>query len=181
MVTRHRDRGATSPRAWAPVVRLAAGRARATPPRDVRAATRVVAGVSPRARRARAVDDAWRHAWRHRPSPRGRPGVLRRRAFTADDVAEFARLSHDANPIHLDPTAAARAGFPGPVVHGMLCASLFGAIIGTRFPGAVYAAQSLRFAPVLVGNPSSQRCDSQKSEAPARSSRRACEGARTSS
>lgn len=74
------------------------------------------------------------------------------RAFTADDVAAFARLSHDANPIHLDPTAAARAGFPGPVVHGMLCASLFGAIIGTRFPGAVYATQSLAFrAPVLVG------------------------------
>lgn len=74
------------------------------------------------------------------------------RAFTADDVAEFARLSQDTNPIHIDSTGAVRAGFPAPVVHGMLCASLFGAIIGTRFPGAVYATQSLAFrAPVLVG------------------------------
>jgi hypothetical protein len=55
-----------------------------------------------------------------------------RRAFTADDVASFARLSEDANPIHLDAAAARAAGFPGPVVHGMLCASLFSGIIGTR-------------------------------------------------
>ena len=104
------------------------------------------------------------------------------RAFTADDVAEFARLSQDANPIHVDSTAAVRAGFPAPVVHGMLCASLFGAIIGTRFPGAVYATQSSRFAPPSSwANPSSPRCDSRKSEARARTSRRACEGAKTSS
>ena len=34
----------------------------------------------------------------------------------------------------------------------MLCASLFSGIIGTRFPGAVYATQSLSFRrPVMVG------------------------------
>ena len=33
----------------------------------------------------------------------------------------------------------------------MLCASMFGAIIGTKFPGAVYATQSLAFRkPVRV-------------------------------
>ena len=99
------------------------------------------------------------------------------RAFTADDVAEFARLSQDANPIHVDSTAAVRAGFPAPVVHGMLCASLFGAIIGTRFPGAVYATQSLAFrAPVSWANPSSPRCDSRKSEARARAATRVRRG-----
>lgn len=76
------------------------------------------------------------------------------RTFTPADVAAFARLSRDANPVHLDPNAAAAAGLGGrgPVVHGMLCASLFSGIIGTRFPGAVYATQSLAFRrPVMVG------------------------------
>ena len=37
-------------------------------------------------------------------------------------------------------------------MHGMLCAGMFGAVIGATFPGAVYATQSLSFrAPVLVG------------------------------
>lgn len=77
----------------------------------------------------------------------------RRRAFTAHDVASFASLAGDHNPIHVDPDAATAAGFrDGPVVHGMLCASMFSAIIGTRFPGAVYATQSLAFRkPVRVG------------------------------
>ena len=117
---------------WAPlrrarrrlVVRLAAGRARATPPRDVRAASGVVAGVSPRARRSRAVDDAWRHA-RHRTSPEVGQVFSAERAFTADSSRWGSRLSQDANPIHVDSTAAVRAGFPAPVVHDMLCASLF--------------------------------------------------------
>ena len=90
------------------------------------------------------------------------------RTFTADDDATFARLSQDFNPIHVDPNAAAAAGLgswgggqhgqrgaaagPVPVVHGMLCASLFSGIIGTRFPGAVYATQTLSFRrPVMVG------------------------------
>ena len=84
----------------------------------------------------------------------GRPGATftRTRAFTAHDVASFASITGDHNPIHVDPDAARIAGFEhGPVVHGMLCASMFGAIIGTKFPGAVYATQSLSFRkPVRV-------------------------------
>ena len=82
------------------------------------------------------------------------PGATftRTRAFTAHDVASFASITGDHNPIHVDPDAARIAGFEhGPVVHGMLCASMFGAIIGTKFPGAVYATQSLAFRkPVRV-------------------------------
>lgn len=82
------------------------------------------------------------------------PGATftRTRAFTAHDVASFASITGDHNPIHVDPDAARIAGFEhGPVVHGMLCASMFGAIIGTKFPGAVYATQSLSFRkPVRV-------------------------------
>ena len=38
------------------------------------------------------------------------------------------------------------------VVHGMLVGSLFGAIVGQRFPGAIYVSQTLEFRkPVFVG------------------------------
>lgn len=85
------------------------------------------------------------------------PGATftRTRAFTAHDVASFASITGDHNPIHVNSDAARTAGFEhGPVVHGMLCASMFGAIIGTKFPGAVYATQSLAFRkPVRVNEP----------------------------
>ena len=74
------------------------------------------------------------------------------RTFTEADVAAFASVTDDPNPIHVDARAARSAGFEGTVVHGMLCAGMFGAVIGATFPGAVYATQSLSFrAPVLVG------------------------------
>lgn len=44
-------------------------------------------------------------------------------------------------------------GFQAPILPGILMASLFPAIIGSRFPGAVYATQTLNFrAPAQVGN-----------------------------
>ena len=36
-------------------------------------------------------------------------------------------------------------GFEAPVVPGMLCASLFPAIIGSKFPGVLYLTQTLKF------------------------------------
>ena len=76
----------------------------------------------------------------------------RRRAFTAHDVASFASLAGDHNPIHVDPDAATAAGFrDGPVVHGMLCASMFSAIIGTRFPERCTPRNPSFRKPVRVG------------------------------
>ena len=71
------------------------------------------------------------------------------------EVAVFAELSEDRNPIHLCDEAAAASPFGGRVAHGMLSASLFSAIIGERLPGrgTIYLSQSLRFrAPVRVGD-----------------------------
>ncbi|XP_044980332.1 (R)-specific enoyl-CoA hydratase-like [Hordeum vulgare subsp. vulgare] len=79
----------------------------------------------------------------------------RRRRFTEDDVAAYAGVSGDRNPVHLDDAfARGTGGFQGGrVVHGMLVASLFPALIASHFPGAVYASQSLKFAaPVHVGD-----------------------------
>ncbi|PWZ24980.1 (R)-specific enoyl-CoA hydratase [Zea mays] len=78
-----------------------------------------------------------------------------RRLFTGDDVAAYAAISGDRNPVHLDDAVARElSGFQrGRVVHGMLVASLFPSIIAASFPGAVYASQTLKFAaPVYVGD-----------------------------
>ncbi|HJV47509.1 MAG TPA: MaoC/PaaZ C-terminal domain-containing protein [Bacillota bacterium] len=40
--------------------------------------------------------------------------------ITADWLYDYAKISGDFNPIHLDPQAANDAGFEGVIVHGML-------------------------------------------------------------
>jgi hypothetical protein len=52
----------------------------------------------------------------------------------------------------MDQPLPCPAGLTGAVLPGILLASLFPAIIGSRFPGAVYASQSLAFRqPAQVG------------------------------
>ena len=84
-----------------------------------------------------------------------RPGAVfdLSRTFSAADVRSFAAVSGDANPLHREGDVAAESRFEQPVVHGMLIASLFSAIIGNAFPGSIYLSQTLRFvAPVPVGS-----------------------------
>lgn len=76
------------------------------------------------------------------------------KAFNQQDVQSFLQLTGDSNPIHSDAGAARLAGFAqGPIVPGMLLASMFPAIIGSTFPGAVYISQTLNFrSPAAVGH-----------------------------
>lgn len=64
-----------------------------------------------------------------------KPGdVLRQaRLFTEEDVLQYSKVSHDCNPLHTDSAAARGVGFEGPLVHGMLVASLFPHIISSHF------------------------------------------------
>jgi len=76
-----------------------------------------------------------------------------RRAFSADDVSQFAELSADRNPIHLDADYAAGTQFKQRIVHGALLASLFSALLGEQLPGhgAIYMSQNTQFkAPVFL-------------------------------
>jgi len=77
------------------------------------------------------------------------------RTVMDDDVVNFARLSGDANPIHLSDRYAATTRFGQRIAHGLYTASLISAILGTRLPGpgAVYRSQTLNFhAPVKIGD-----------------------------
>jgi 3-hydroxybutyryl-CoA dehydratase len=99
--------------------------------------------------------------------------------FDSKDVDTFTASTGDSNPIHREPSAARAqgdhpslaldpgvacsdslgctfsddAGLPGCVLPGMLCASLFPAIIGSSFPGALYLSQTLKFRqPAMVSH-----------------------------
>ena len=77
------------------------------------------------------------------------------RIFTDKDVINFSEISTDTNPIHLDETYASSTVFGKRIVHGMLVASLFSALIGVELPGegSIYLGQTLSFkAPVLIGD-----------------------------
>lgn len=77
------------------------------------------------------------------------------KTITEADVASFATLSGDFNPVHLDEVAAGATRFGGRIVHGMLVAALIGSALSMRLPGpgTVYLRQSLRFAkPVRIGD-----------------------------
>lgn len=53
------------------------------------------------------------------------------RTVEARDIAEFASLTGDASPVHVDAVFARAAGFPGPIAHGLLTASwALGALAG---------------------------------------------------
>ena len=73
---------------------------------------------------------------------------------TAKDVEQFADLSMDNNPVHLDQAYAETTMFKTRIVHGMLGASLLSAVLGTQLPGmgTIYLGQTLKFkAPVKLG------------------------------
>lgn len=55
--------------------------------------------------------------------------------FSVEKERAFTELTGDVNPIHWDVEAAARAGYPAPIVHGMLAACMIGKVIGVDFPG----------------------------------------------
>lgn len=77
------------------------------------------------------------------------------KAFSDQDVQDFARISLDCNPIHLDEETAAASPFGQRVVHGILQAGLISAVLGTKLPGAgaIYREQSLTFKkPAFLGD-----------------------------
>lgn len=79
--------------------------------------------------------------------------ALLRKAFTEDEVFQFANISADKNPLHLDKDFGEASVFGQRIVHGMLVASLFSGLIGMELPGegSIYLGQSLTFKyPVAI-------------------------------
>jgi 3-oxoacyl-[acyl-carrier protein] reductase len=77
------------------------------------------------------------------------------RTICANDVDDFARLSGDTNPVHMDEEFAQRTGLGRRVVHGMLLGSYVSTLVGVHCPGsgALWSQQNFRWqAPVFIGD-----------------------------
>lgn len=59
----------------------------------------------------------------------------------------FAKLTGDKNPLHLDNVYAKKTEFGYPIAHGMLLGSFFSTLVGMFCPGksALYLSQDLKF------------------------------------
>jgi len=73
--------------------------------------------------------------------------------ITDADIKNFAGISGDNNPVHMSDEYAAESRFGKRIAHGLISASFFSALFGTRIPGpgCVYVSQSLNFKrPVYI-------------------------------
>lgn len=66
---------------------------------------------------------------------------------TESMVNEFAKISGDFNPLHMDEQYAKSTKFGRRLCHGMLLASFFSKMVGMYLPGknALYFSQTLNF------------------------------------
>ncbi len=70
-------------------------------------------------------------------------------------INEFAKISGDYNPLHVDQNYATKTQFGKIVCHGMLLASFFSRLVGMHLPGknSLYFSQTLNFQlPCFVGD-----------------------------
>jgi 3-hydroxybutyryl-CoA dehydratase len=71
------------------------------------------------------------------------------------DVIDFARVSGDHNPLHMDEEYARTTLFGGRIAHGALSASYISAVLGNDLPGpgAVFLELNQKFVrPVRIGD-----------------------------
>lgn len=77
------------------------------------------------------------------------------KTVTEYDIYQFAGVTGDFNPIHINEEYAAGTFFKGRIAHGMLSAGFISAVVGTKLPGTgcIYMGQTLNFkAPVRIGD-----------------------------
>lgn len=77
------------------------------------------------------------------------------RTITEVHIVNYAGLTGDMNPVHMDHEHATQSMFGERIAHGMLVAGLISAVLGGQLPGpnSIYLGQDLSFvAPVMIGD-----------------------------
>ncbi len=71
---------------------------------------------------------------------------------TDQKVRQFAEMSGDHNPIHLDDEYAATTRFKKRIAHGMICGALISRVLAEKLGrGGIYLGQTLKFIhPVYI-------------------------------
>lgn len=75
--------------------------------------------------------------------------------ITETDINDFARVTGDVNPVHLDQAYADKTIFKGRIAHGLLSVGIISTILGNILPGhgTIYLSQEVKFlAPVRIGD-----------------------------
>lgn len=77
------------------------------------------------------------------------------KTVTEYDVYQFAGVTGDFNPVHINAVAAEESQFKHRIAHGILSAGFISTVIGTELPGpgTIYLSQQLKFRrPVYLGD-----------------------------
>lgn len=77
------------------------------------------------------------------------------KTITETDVYNYAGVTGDFNPAHINESFAKDTMFKGRIAHGMIAAGLISTVLGTKLPGpgCIYVSQNLKFtAPVYFGD-----------------------------
>ncbi|MBM7653524.1 MaoC family dehydratase [Neobacillus cucumis] len=71
------------------------------------------------------------------------------------DIYQFAGLTGDFNPMHIDADFAKKTFFKERIAHGLLSGSFISTVLGMKLPGpnTIYLSQNFKFiAPVKIGD-----------------------------
>jgi 3-hydroxybutyryl-CoA dehydratase len=77
------------------------------------------------------------------------------KTVSESDIYQFAGITGDFNPAHMNEEYAKKTFFKTRIAHGMLSAGFISTAIGTKLPGigSIYIKQTLSFlAPVRIGD-----------------------------
>lgn len=83
------------------------------------------------------------------------------KTVTETDCYNFAGVSGDFNPAHINEVYAEKTFFKKRIAHGMLSAGFISAVLGTKLPGpgTIYMGQELKFTkPVYFGDTIKAEC-----------------------
>lgn len=75
-------------------------------------------------------------------------------SYTQNEVDQFALVTGDDNPIHIDESFASNTRFKRRIMHGFLGGAIFSKVFGTLFPGhgTIYLSQTLHFKRPMYTN-----------------------------
>lgn len=77
------------------------------------------------------------------------------KTISESDVYNFAGVTGDMNPIHINQPYAEKTYFKDRIVHGMLGVSLISGVLGMKLPGpgTIFISTDIQFiAPVYIGD-----------------------------
>lgn len=83
------------------------------------------------------------------------------KTVTEADCYNYAGVSGDFNPAHINEAYAEKTFFKSRIAHGMLSAGFISAVLGTKLPGpgTIYMSQDLKFLkPVYFGDTITAEC-----------------------